>query len=185
MTSYPHYSFVHLQVGDMISMERRIDANIWTEYDRNRQEILFNEIPLFSRRGHRIKVLKEVTQEELLQFYVSEYVDQARVKSLIVQIESRTDGHAENTMQKHVSVTRPEQIPVSSDSLQLREKSCNEIPISLVSSLLLYDPKMAKKRITQKYWKDDDLHVRFGRPTMIKDVESFRNKLKFETGKAV
>ncbi|KAA3680798.1 nardilysin [Paragonimus westermani] len=172
-------------IEDMISMERRSDTNIWTEYDRNRQEILFNETPLFARREHKIKVLKEVTQEELLEFYVSEYVDQACVKSLIIQIDSRTDGHVENTLRRQVSVTRPQQIPVSADSPQMREKSCNDLPISLVSSLLLYDSKMAKKRFNPKYWKDDDLHIRFGRPTMIKDVESFRNELKFEPGKAV
>ncbi|KAF8566950.1 hypothetical protein P879_07558 [Paragonimus westermani] len=163
---------------------------MWSEYWRGYAEIFSRETVMFNRREKTVEILSAITQDEVLNFFLSEFLDPTRKRTLIVEVVAQMDSvkKPENPVQP-VHVTHVEQVMVDNEALEKQAKSCAEVDLPATLLTAGYDNQTALAnlaRTTMSFWEYD----RHPWPTadstkLITNVCSFRYKLKFDSGRCV
>ncbi|KAF7258519.1 hypothetical protein EG68_04535 [Paragonimus skrjabini miyazakii] len=177
-------------INALISEEQLKDTNMWCEYWRGYAEIFSRETIMFKRREKTVEILNTITQDDLLNFFLNEFLDPTRRRTLVVEVAAQTDSvkKLENSLQP-VHVTHVEQVMVDREELERQAKSCAEVDVSAVMLTAGYDNQTAVTnlaRTTTSFW-EDDRHPwpNFDSTELITNVCSFRQRLKFDSGRYV
>ncbi|KAF5405885.1 hypothetical protein PHET_00587 [Paragonimus heterotremus] len=177
-------------INALISEEQLKDTNMWSEYWRGYAEIFSRETIMFKRREKTVEILNAITQDDLLNFFLNEFLDPTRRRTLVVEVAAQTDSVKvlENPLQT-VHVTHVEQVMVDREELEKQANSCAEVDVPAVMLTAGYDNQTAVinlSRTTTNFW-EDDRHPwpTFDSTEVITNVCSFRQKLKFDSGRYV
>ncbi|TPP58424.1 Nardilysin [Fasciola gigantica] len=187
------------------------DPNMVTEVDRNWEEILIGDA-MFNRREASVKVLRTVTKEALLNFFIDEYMDPARRRSLLIQasglnrlptylfcasglsvrvlllVDAFPTPDPDYVMPSKPSSLFIKHIKMNSDLIADENRSAREVIVPDTVDAIGFDAKLARKvlgRLNSKLLGDDGCSSLDESPVCIDNVRDFRSKLHWEAGRVL
>lgn len=174
-------------VDSLITIKQLEDPNMVTEVDRNWEEILIGEA-MFNRREASVKILRTVTKEALLNFFINEYMDPARRRSLLIQVDALPAPNPEYVMPSKPSSLFIKHIKMDADLIAAEKCSAVQVNVSDTIDAIGFDAKLARKvldRLNSKLLDTDGCSPLDESPVWIDNIRDFRSKLTWEPGRVL
>ncbi|KAA0191880.1 Nardilysin [Fasciolopsis buskii] len=174
-------------VDSLITIKQLEDPNMVTEVDRNWEEILIGEA-MFNRREASIKILRTVTKEALLNFFINEYMDPARRRSLLIQVDALPTPNPDYVMPSKPSSLFIKHIKMDADLIAAEKCSAVQVNVSDTIDAIGFDAKLARKVLDQlnsKLLGTDGCSPLDESPVWIDNIRDFRSKLTWEPGRVL
>ncbi|CAH8534824.1 unnamed protein product [Schistosoma turkestanicum] len=135
-------------VESLISVHQLEDPNMMTEFERNWEEII-ESTANFNYREECVKILSTITQESLLNFFLTEYLDVKKQRSIFVQVDASANPELNTNSVSNSYYLNIDLIDTNQETLNNEYTSINSIDIVNALMTCGYDEKQAMEFITK------------------------------------
>ncbi|CAH8608782.1 unnamed protein product [Schistosoma haematobium] len=185
-------------VESLISVHQLEDPNMMTEFERNWDEIM-ESTANFNYREECVKILSTITQESLLNFFLAEYLDVKKQRSLFVQVDAIANPELTKTTVSNSYCLDFDTIDTNWETLKNEYTSINSIDITNALMTCGYDEKQAMDFMMKSYSNnngntiDSSLLLEHGENeaneqkamVFINNLFKFRSTIQYQTGRNV
>ncbi|CAH8581352.1 unnamed protein product [Schistosoma intercalatum] len=185
-------------VESLISVHQLEDPNMMTEFERNWDEIM-ESTANFNYREECVKILSTITQESLLNFFLTEYLDVKKQRSLFVQVDAIANPELTKTTVSNSYCLDFDTIDTNWETLKNEYTSINSIDITNALMTCGYDEKQAMNFMVKSYSNnngntiDSSLLLKHGENVaneqkamvFINNLFKFRSTIQYQTGRNV
>ncbi|CAH8602369.1 unnamed protein product [Schistosoma bovis] len=185
-------------VESLISVHQLEDPNMMTEFERNWDEIM-ESTANFNYREECVKILSTITQESLLNFFLTEYLDVKKQRSLFVQVDAIANPELTKTTVSNSYCLDFDTIDTNWETLKNEYTSINSIDITNALMTCGYDEKQAMNFMMKSYSNnngntiDSSLLLEHGENeaneqkamVFINNLFKFRSTIQYQTGRNV
>nr|CAH8862051.1 unnamed protein product [Trichobilharzia regenti] len=180
-------------VESLISIYQLEDPNMVTEFDRNWDEIM-QTTANFNYREECVKILSTITQESLLSFFLTEYLDTKKQRSLFIQIDSTAtpDMNANTNVSSNSYLLNFDVIQTDDKSIKEEYTSYSSVDVTSALTTCGYDDKLVNQFFdNHKSNHDNNNNNPLDKSLLDKDepivyinnLFKFRSNLQFKTGR--
>ncbi|CAI2731637.1 unnamed protein product [Schistosoma spindalis] len=185
-------------VESLISVHQLEDPNMMTEFERNWDEIM-ESTANFNYREECVKILSTITQEGLLNFFLTEYLDVKKQRSLFVQVDAIANPELTKTTVSNSYCLDFDTIDTNWETLKNEYTSIKSIDIANALMTCGYDEKQAMDFMMKSYSNnngntiDNSLLLEQGENeadeqktiVFINNLFKFRSTIQYQTGRNV
>ncbi|CAH8862157.1 unnamed protein product [Trichobilharzia szidati] len=178
-------------VESLISIHQLEDPNMATEFERNWDEIM-QTTANFNYREECVKILSTITQESLLSFFLTEYLDTKKQRSLFIQIDSTAtpDMNGINTGSSNSYLLNFDVIQTDDKSIAEEYQSYSSVDVTSALTTCGYDEKLVnqffnnhKNNNNNNNPLDKNLLDKDEPIVYINNLLKFHSNLKYQTGR--
>ncbi|CAH8644920.1 unnamed protein product [Dicrocoelium dendriticum] len=173
-------------VDSLITVKQLEDPNMVTEIERNWGEILTGE-NMFNRREASVGVLKTVKKEDLVDFFIKEYLEPANRKSLVIQVDAPSKPDTTYVIPPKSYSLEIQQIRIIDEQKSEEQRSSEDVDVPCALGSCGFDDKTASEFLQSHgldLSKTEYLPV-ISESICIDDMRSFRGALKYDCGLVV
>ncbi|CAH8577379.1 unnamed protein product [Heterobilharzia americana] len=174
-------------VESLISIHQLEDPNMMTEFERNWDEIM-ESTANFNYREDCIKILSTITQESLLSFFLTEYLDTKKQRSLFVQVDATATPEMNNNSLSTSYLLNLNLINCDTKTCEEEYSSYNSVNVINALSTCGYNDKCVDEflnRHNNSHKLNKSLFEQEEHIVYINNLFKFRSNLQYQTGRSV
>ncbi|TNN08084.1 Nardilysin isoform 2 [Schistosoma japonicum] len=179
-------------VESLISVHQLEDPNMMTEFERNWDEIMEGTAN-FNYREECVKILSTITQESLLNFFLTEYLDNKKQRSLFVQVDATTNPELNSNTVSNSYNLNLDIIDTNLETLKAEYSSLNDIDIVNALMTCGYDEKQAEEFIHHEHIVEhrflegsrNEQEEEMKSTVFINNLFKFRSTIQYQIGREV